>query len=345
MNKQTTLKQHLEFKKTSVHDKDKLNNIKRYLSLFFNSSKKPLSEFNENNISKFLNSLTFSIRTINDIKVFIKVFIKWYYPDYSARFRNLDKICKQQKPPRAYEPEQMLSFEEIEKLVKAEKDLMYKVYWLVFFYGGFRPSECCGLKWSQVYFEPQGVVIKIHTTKNGKDFYKSLPNNVEHLLKEWKRFNSSEFLFPSPVTDSCIKSHSICVRLKALSKRALGKKVVPYQIRHSIATILYKDDKRKDDETANQLGHTKSMKQIYMNLSEEDLKAKARSLWIKTKPLTSEDKNQIENLKKDIEKINKRLADTEEREKSWWGLIQSLEPKKAKKLEESMILKHQLFVK
>jgi len=306
MSKTNILKNHLEFKKTSVKSEPKLKDIERYLSLFLRSSKKALNNFTENDLTKFLNSLTkkYSIRTINDIKIYIKVFIKWHYADYSSRFRNLDKLCKIQQPSRAYEPEQMLKFKEIEKLVKGEKDLMYKVYWLVFFYGGFRPSECAKLKWEQIFFEKEGVIIKLHTTKTNKDFYKSLPKNAEHLLKEWKNYNHSDLVFPSPVNEGeSIKARSICGRLKRLSKRVLNKEVVPYALRHSIATILYKDDKRKDDDTANQLGHSKSMKNTYMNLDGEEMKSKARKLWIKTKPLTPEERDRLAELEKRIKKF------------------------------------------
>ena len=303
MSKHTILNNHIEFKKTSVKSKDKIKDTERYLGSFLNSTKKPLDKFTESDIAKFLNSLDYSIRTINDIKSYIKVFIKWNYPDWSSRFRNLDKLCKAQKPQRAYEPEQMITFEELEKIVKCEKDLMYKVYWLVLFYGGFRPSEACNLKWDQIFFEPKGVIIKLHTTKTNKDFYKSLPRNAEHLLKEWKKYNSSEWVFPSPITEKAIVSRTIRARLSRLSKRALGKVIVPYALRHSIATILYSDDKRKDDDTANQLGHTKSMKQIYMNLNGDQIKDRARNLWIKTKPLTPEEQDEIVRLKKEIKTL------------------------------------------
>lgn len=304
------LRNHLEFKKTSVNSDSKLKDIERYLRKFLDYSK-PLSKLKEEDIVKFLNSLDYSIRTTNDIKTHIKVFIKWHYYDWSSKFRNLDKICKQQRPQRAYEPEQMVSIKEIEKIVKEEKDLFWKCYWLVFFYGGFRPSEACGLKWNQIFFEPKGTIIKIRASKTGKDFYKSLPNNVEHLLKEWKKYNSSEFLFPSPTKKNLpILSRSVCARLKRLSKRVLGKEIVPYQLRHSIATILYKNDKIKDTDTAKQMGHSKSMKETYLNLSEDDLKGKARNIWIKTKPLTLEEKEELKSLRERIIKMEKENIET-----------------------------------
>jgi predicted nucleic acid-binding Zn-ribbon protein len=91
---------------------------------------------------------------------------------------------------------------------------------------------------------------------------------------------------------------------------------VPYALRHSIATILYKDDTRKDDDTAHQLGHNKSMKATYLNLDEDSLKARARKLWIKTKSLPPEEREklqiEIQEHKKEIEKMQKDFQDFSE---------------------------------
>lgn len=300
MDKSTALKNHIAFKKTSVKSNGKIQDIERYLKMFLNSTKHPLEKFDENDMVRFLNSLNYSIGTINGIKFYIKNFVKWFYPDWSARFRNLDKICKTQKAPRAYEPEDMISFEDFEKLVKAENNLQWKVYWLTMFYGGFRPSEACRLKWEQVFFEPQGVIIKIRTTKTGKYFYKSLPETAEQLLRELKANSDSPYLFPSPIKENTsIIARTVCARLKKLSSSVLGKEVVPYALRHSIATILYSDDTRKDEDTANQLGHTKNMKEVYMNLNEEQIKSKARKLWVNT-DLSPKEKHRLEE---EIEKM------------------------------------------
>lgn len=294
MNKLAILHNHLEFKKTSVNSKDKLKDIERYLGMFLNSSKKPLDKFGEEEVIRFLNSLNYSIRTTNDIKNHIKVFIKWYYPDWSLRFRNLDKLCKQQKPEMAYQPEQMISIEEFKKLVETENNLMWKTYWLVLFYGGFRPSECCKLKWENVFFESKGVVIKLHATKTNKDFYKALPEESSQMLGELKRQSHSDFLFPSPFQkNDCIRSRSVCSRLKRLSQKAIGREVVPYAVRHSIATILYNDKTKDDDDVAHQLGHTKNMKQVYTHLNSEQIKDNVRSLFIQSKPLTKEERDRL----------------------------------------------------
>lgn len=336
MDKVTALKNHLEFKRVSVHSNAKIKDIERYLEKFINYSKKTLGSLNENDLAKFFNSLDYSIRTTNDIKSYVKAFIKWYYKDWSSKFKNLDKLCKLQTPQRAYEPEQMLSFKEVEKLIGGEMDIMWKVYWLVMFYGGFRPSEACSLKWKNIYFEPKGTIIKLHTTKTNKDFYKAVPRNVEHLLKEWKRFNSSEWLFPSAINKGdCIKARSVCARLKRISKKILGKEVVPYQLRHSIATLLYSDDKMKDDVIAEQMGHGKSMRKVYMNLSPDKIKERARRLWIKPKKLSTEKKEEYEKrIKKLEEGMKKHINETSSAILDFLG---NEKGKKAKDIRERMM--------
>lgn len=311
MNKTTSLNRFLEFKKTSVKSKDKLKDIERYISRFINSSKKQLDSFDDDEVIRFLNSLNFKIRTMNDIKSYLKSFIKFNYTDWSSKFRNLDKICKTQKPEQAFSPDQMLSYEQVEKIIKKETDLSWKVYWLVFFYGGFRPSEACKLRWEQIFFEDRGVIIKLHATKTKKDFLKSLPKEAEHKLKELKQNSNSEFLFPSPLNkNDTIRARSVCGRLKRISKKALGFEVVPYQLRTSLATLLYSDDNKKDDDVAQQLGHTKDMRHVYKNLDAEKIKQKARGLW--GKPLTPEEKDKIKALEEKLrgmEEDNEKLRE------------------------------------
>lgn len=325
MNKDTILKKHLDFKRTSVSYEPKVKDIERALKKFLDISKKPFEKFTEEEINKFINTSDIAIRTMNDYKSYIKVLIKWYFPDWSSRFRNLDRICKQQKPQRTYEPEQMLSYEDIEKIVKKENNLMWKAYWLVYFYGGFRPTEACRLKWNQIFFEPKGVIIKVHTTKTNKDFYKSLPEEAEQLLKELKKNSSSDFLFPSPLNpEKTIHRHAVWERLKYLSKKAIGREVNPYVLRHSIATLLYSDDKLKDDDVAQQMGHSKDMRETYKNMSVNKIKEKARGLWINTKELTPTEREELNKKIKDLQRLQK------EKEKEYLKMFEDIKTKISK---------------
>ena len=310
MSKEQILEDYLNFKRTSVKSEGKIKDIENYTNKFLQSFKVSVDKAGEKELVNFLNSISdkYSIGSLSGIKALLKNFVKWYYPDWSSRFRNLDRLCRSQKAPKTYQPEQMLSIEEVEKLIKGESDLSWKVYWLVYFYGGFRPSEACRLTWDSVQFDKEGTIIKCNAKKNGKTFHKALPENVEHYLKEWKKFNDSEWVFPSPIRKNThIHIKSVYHRLKHLSKRVLNKHISPYILRHSIATIKYNDDSLKADDVANHMGHTKDMKEVYVNLDEEGLKARARKLWIKIKPLTPEEMDRIKVLEKELEIMKQEM--------------------------------------
>lgn len=314
MNKDKILKDYLEYKKLSVSSTDKLRDLERYTERFLKSSKKKAEDFGESEVINFINSLngTFSIASINNLKANLKNFIKWFYEDYSTRFRNLDKICRTQQAPKPYSPEQMLSIKEVKKLVSGEKDLMWKVYLLVFFYGCFRPSEAIKLKWEQVFFEPKGTIIKTYSKKNNKTFYKSIPEDVTHFLREWRKVNDNEWVFPSTMKEGeHIHRKTIYHRIKKLAKRVLNKDISPYVLRHSVATIKYNDDSLKDDDVANQMGHSTSMKNTYTNLSEEKIKARARKIWKTVKELTPEEKDKVKKLEKELEEMRDKFKDIE----------------------------------
>lgn len=251
---------------------------------------------------------------MNEIKWMLKSFVCWHYEDWSKRFRNLDRILSMQKKEKTYSPEQMLTKEDVEKLVQSEEETRWKAFFLLYFYGGFRPNEVCQLKWIDITFEKEGCYIKTFSKKNHKEFQKYVPEDVCFYLKKWKDQNyKSEYVFPTKRT----KKHGVSVgdlpmtrsgvyqHLLPLAKRVLNKHVNPYILRHSIATILYNRDDLKDDDVAQQLGHSKAMKETYNNLSIDKIRARMKKIWINPE-ITPEKKEEyekrIEELTKAVEK-------------------------------------------
>jgi integrase len=321
--KMKVLKDFIEYKKVNCNSNSKINNYRYFLSLFLEYSDKNLKKYEEGDIIEFINYLNkeYSVGSINEIKWMIKSFVCWYYEDYPKRFRNLDRILIKQKKEKTYSPDQMLKKEDIEKLVQEEPEVRWKTFFLMYFYGGFRPIEVCNLKWKDISFDKEGGYVKTVSNKNHKEFQKFIPEDVCFYLKKWKNNNKhSDYVFPTkrsnkhgiPVGDIPQTRSGVYQHLIPLAKRVLNKHVNPYILRHSIATILYNRDDLKDSDVAQQMGHSKEMKETYNNLSEDKIKARMKRIWINPE-LTPEKKEeleeQIEKLKNDKIETKKELLE------------------------------------
>lgn len=307
-NKPQILKEFLDYKRTTINSESKIKDIEYYIKMLLNHTKKPMSQFNEKDLINLFNMIKdkYATGTQNGIKIYLKTFIKWYYEDYSSRFKNLDKLCQSQMTNPTYSPEQMLKKEDIEKLILNEPTFFWKSFLGVLFYGGFRPSEVCKLKWKDLTFDVDGCYIKTFSNKNHKEFIKFVPKNVAFYLEKLKT-NNSEWVFPSPIKKGKpIISKAVYFRLKVLSKKSLGKQINPYLLRHSVATILYGRDDIKDDDVAKQMGHSKSMKSKYVHNNLEVLRNKAKQMWIKTEDLPE---NEREELQGQINTLNNQIKE------------------------------------
>jgi len=298
----------LKNKSRAIHD------IKFHINRFINSTKKPLKDFDEKVLVDYLTKINseYKTSTLNSIRSsYIKNFIKWHFDDWSSRFRNLDTLCKTEQPGETYKPEQMLSQEEFEKLMKGEETTFWKAYFMTLFYGGCRPCEVCELTWDNVDFEDEGAFITIFSNKNKRSFIKFVPQDVAFYLKQLQE-NNNKFVFYNLATKNHVTVKGAYWKLVKLSEKVLKKRVNLYLLRHSIATIIYNKDYMKDDEVARQLGHTKSMKSKYVHNDIEQLKETARKIYLNAENLPPEKKHALEKeidaLKKQMNTIVKNLG-------------------------------------
>lgn len=330
MSKNKALKDFIEFKKTTIRTEKALKIVERYTGLFLKSIKKPLNKFVEKDIIRFFNSLdeNFAPSSANDIKVMCKVFIKWHFPDWSSRFRNLDRLCKKKKVEPKYSPDDMLKKEDIEKLVQEEKEPRWKAFWLIYFYGGFRPSEVCRLKWDDITFDGDEAYVNLRATKNNKTFEKYIPSNAVFYLKKIQN-NSSIYVFPTKrkhknttkrdkkrisIGDKPMTASGVYQHLRDIAPGVFGKHINPYILRHSIATILYNKENIKDDDAAQQLGHSTNMKKTYSHPTKKQIREKMKRLFIKAEELPPEKRVELE---KEIEEIKKQMK----KYKKLWEVI------------------------
>ena len=313
--KEQTIKEYITYRSIECKNHDAITNYERYIRRFLKKANNTLTNLNEAYLTAYVNKISteFSQKSLNNIKPLFKNFIKWYFPDYSIKFRNLDKICKTKRAKASYSPNQMLTEPDIKKLISGETDLFWKCFWLVFFFGGFRGIDVVRLKWDMFSFEKDGtIIIKCFVEKNQKTFYKSLPPEITPLLKKWRGINPSVWVFPSVQGDHPINSKTPNERLSRLSKKTLGKKINPYLLRHSFASIKYNEEGgASDDVVADQMGHSKSMKETYTHFDEDKMIKRAKGIWTDKKEMPKAEKDmltkKVNELQEQLRKVTEIL--------------------------------------
>ena len=302
MTKESIINEYIELRSLACKHPDTIKNYRRYIEKFVKNIKS-FDNIKEIDLVNYEKRITekFSQTTLNLINPLLKNFIKWKYRDYSMRFPTLDKIFKTTKAMPVHDADEMLTMKEIMKIIEAEDDLFWKAFWLIYAFGGYRPIDTARLTWDIFSWEEDGsIIIKSLIGKNQKKFYKHIPKEVTPIIKRWKEVNPSRWVFPSPkLKGEHINSKTPANRMARISTKVLGKKVIPYIIRKSIATILYED--LNDDEAADAMGHHKSMKETYARLNDDALTKRAKKVWTDKEEMPPEKRKELE---KQIEELN-----------------------------------------
>lgn len=331
-DKKEVLENYLEYKKLKVNNLEKLRDITFHLKRFFKSAKKDLKDIKEEDLIQHLNKIKdeYATPTLNIIKSYLKNFIKWNYLDWSSRFRNLDSICRSEKFETSYTSEDMISEEDFAKLIRGEKDIFWKAFLSIHFYGACRTSEICKLKWIDFDFTDMdgGSFFNVYSKKNKRTFLKYLPQEATYFVNQLKN-NGSEFIFYR--NNKLLDRKAGYFHITQLSKKVLMKQIDLSTLRHSIATINYGKDNVKDEIIALQMGHSKSMKHNYTHNDKEKLKANAKKIYVGELP--QEKKHALEQRIDVLEKAITELLKEEKLDIS----------KEFKKHQLKMTSKEQLF--
>ncbi len=157
--------------------------------------------------------------------------LKYFYDDLLNK-----KLVSNIKTPkfRRKIPE-MLTKEEIKKLIEASNSLRNKVIIEFLYSSGLRVSELVNLKVNSLNLEEKTGLLK--EGKGGKDRFFILSDAVIIDIKEYLKNHSSEYLFSG--LEGPIASRSVQKMLKRTAHRAgITKDVYPHLLRHAFATHL-----------------------------------------------------------------------------------------------------------
>jgi len=198
-------------------------------------------------------------------------------------------------PRRPFRLPEILSREEVERLIRSASSLLHRIWLLILYAAGLRREELVRLKAGDI--DSARMVIHVRQGKGRKDRDVMLsPRLLQELRDYWRAANPKPktYLFPGKGThlndDLPVTSKSVWDAVHQAATRAgLDKRVHPHTLRHCFATHLLESG--ADLRTIQLLlGHTDlKTTSRYLHLSERHLKAAASpldslTLATKTKP-------------------------------------------------------------
>lgn len=160
--------------------------------------------------------------------------IKFYYERVMGGRR---KVYLIERPREEKFLPEVLSQEEVTKLLNATDNLKHKAVLMTIYSGGLRISELINLKIKDI--DSDRMQIRIEQAKGKKDRYTLLGQKTLEVLRSYvKQYQPHEWLFEGinhgPYSETSIKK----ALRTALDKTKITKHVSPHTLRHSFATHL-----------------------------------------------------------------------------------------------------------
>ena len=230
-------------------------------------------------VERFLNFAENKELNENTAKDFIHIEIKKKDPstvssEISALkffFRSvLNKELNLQYPKKNKKIPEVLTPEEITKLINSTNNIKHKLILKMLYGCGFRVSEITDLKKQDFNFDEGLIHIKL--AKGRKDRFVKIPNSLKENLINYSKIQDNNIFFPS-ARNKKLSTKTIQMIVKSTANKAqINKKVSPHTLRHSFATHLLENgtDLRIIQKL---LGHSDiKTTQIYLKVSNASIK-------------------------------------------------------------------------
>jgi integrase len=206
-------------------------------------------------------------------KVTLKAFVTWIRGHETAP-PELSWIKVGIKRSKAKLPEDLLTEEEVQRLINAEPHLRQRALISVLYESGCRIGELLSLRLKNVSFDEHGALLLVH----GKTGYRrvrviaSMPYLLEWLNRHPKRDDPEAVLWSRLGTAAPASYPAIRKMLSQAAKRAgVKKRVNPHNFRHSRATALARH--LTEAQMKEYLGWVQGsdMAAVYVHLSGRDV--------------------------------------------------------------------------
>jgi len=178
-------------------------------------------------------------RTKNNYKIILRKFFKWLGKMEIARqirIKKIRNVCSRL-------PEDLLTKQEIEKIIEAAENVRDKAIIAVLYESGCRIGELLKLKIKDIKFDEYGVVLLVNGMKNQREvrIVESVPA-LKQWINEHPFGNDSEaFLWVSKNRNKTLSHVGIRQIIRKLTKKSnLKKPVHPHAFRTARAVYLVK---------------------------------------------------------------------------------------------------------
>lgn len=287
----------------------KVEKIKRLILQLRDVIQKPLTELTKNDVDSYLVILSQSKKscwTKDELKVYIKQFLLWYYKDFTL-VENFRAEGKKGLNPQKITENNLISEEEVEMMLRYAESFKEKCYLLLSFQTGARPQELLELRWKDCKFEDKYADITLYSGKTKQSRTFPVVDKTMNALWEWKQHysfpnvKSQDYVFPSRWRNKSLTTAGANKILRRMATASgLDKDVWNYLFRHSRATKLYEELPQQIVEKL--MGH-KNMAGIYAHISSKKAREEMLNKIYKIKELTPNHKKEVEELKEQINQL------------------------------------------
>jgi len=248
--------------------------------------------------------------TKNGVKKVLKRFLKENYSDWSEKFKGLKDIKgENDMNQKKLNANTILTPEDLEKIIRKAESLKYKALIMLLYESGARPSEVLNLKWKDINLDKKEV--SLFSTKNKTMRVNPIQESILHLKRYKQEYPfldvvPNDYVFPSPnKREEPFSNAYFDLILNKLSKKAIGRNIYPYILRHTRATELQKKLPPKIYEKF--MDHSIEMATRYSHLDKDDVREVLLEKVYHIEELTKEETDKIKRLEMQIEKIKKNF--------------------------------------
>lgn len=244
-----------------------------------------LDVINELQNGKNRNGKPYSVNSINDFKVTIKKFYKWYYEKVlkSGNVEDIIGDIRKTKLISNQKSEEVITQQEVRDMAAQARNRRDRFLVSVLFDSGCRISELLTLKIKDVVQDKYSLILHV-TGKTGERrvrcFGDSIPTYMEWLMAHPHRDNHEAYLFIKTDSGNIDKDglhemmdyNAAAKVIRTLKKRAgITKRIHPHQFRHTRATILARDLKSAPLEKVMGWRPGSDMSKFYVHLTDSDV--------------------------------------------------------------------------